>query len=153
MYTYMQIEMGEDKAKEMELEKELADEVHIFICSENGEKLELEGLKFYDRSPTIQVQKLTGELGPDVYLTDIHSMERVEWDDKVNEPNKAIKVLYMNGSNTVRTYLVPEKRFFEIVNSIMSQAKERKDGIIKVDMRDDRDKKIRRTSKEEREDR
>lgn len=125
------------------MERELADEVHIFVSSESGERVDIEGLKFYDRSPSEQVQKLTGQLGSDVYLTDIHSIERAKWNNDINSPGKSVKVEYRDGSNSVRTYVVSEEKFYEIVNSIMDQTRERKDGVIKIDVSDARDKKSR----------
>lgn len=132
------------------MEKEFASEVHIFISSESGKKIDIEGLKFYDRSPEMPAQELTGILGGDVYLTNIHSIERTKWDDEINKEGEAVEVNYMDGSNSVKTYVVSEEKFYEIVNSIMSQTKERKDGMIKIDMSDCRDKKVRGSLREER---
>ena len=132
------------------MEKEFANEVHIFISSESGKKIEIEGLKFYDRSPEMPVQELTGILGEDTYLTDIHSIERTKWDDEINKEGESVEVNYMDGSNNVKTYVVSEEKFYEIINSIMEQRWERKDGIIKIDMGDGRDKKVRGSSREDR---
>lgn len=134
----------------MGMENEFTKEVHIFVTSESGKKIEIDGLKFYDRSPNVPAQELTGELVKDTYLTDIHSIERTRWDDEINKEGEAVEVKHMDGSNSIKTYVVSEEKFYEVVNSIMSQRKERKDGMIKIDMSDWRDKKIKGRLRDER---
>lgn len=95
----------------------------------------LEGIKFYDRSPSKVEQKLIGELPDGVFHTDKNSISSATWNDDINKPNTTIMVNYREGSGKVTTYIVSEAKYQEILNAIINANKENSDKIV-IDTRE-----------------
>lgn len=123
---------------EFEREMNLANEIHIFP---SDSKI---GIMFYDKTPSETEQKLTGTVPQGVYHTKENSIEEVEWDDEINSPNVTISVRYMNGTNTVTTYVVTPQKFAEILNTIKKSIEAKEEQIV-VDTREkEKDEKSKR---------
>lgn len=108
---------------------ELADEVYIFYDEKKP------GIKFYDRSPNMAEQRLTGVLAKGVYLTDKHSIEKVNWDAKFNVPNGTLHLSYMDGAHNATTYVVSKEKYTEILDCIKKSIVAKEDRI-KIDTRE-----------------
>lgn len=128
------------------MEMELANEVHLFV-EFNGVIVGNSGIMFYDRAPSKVEQKFAGGLPEQVYLTDKHSIQKVEWDEKVNKPFETVKVRYMDGSNDVTTYILPVKRMEKVLREI-DEAIKRGDEKIRIDLSDIRPRKEGRDARE-----
>lgn len=117
---------------------EFADEIHLFT-EVNGARVSNLGIMFYDRTPSRVEQKFAGILPEQVYLTDKHSIEQVEWNDKVNKPFQTVEAFYRDGSNNVTTYMLPLARMEKVLTEIR-EAISRGDKTIRIDLSDIRDR-------------
>lgn len=114
-FDYDVVEKPQEKKEENIASKEYADIVYIFTSPDKP------GIRFYDKSPSGAVARLTGFLPKGKFITNIHSISEVKWDSNINEANTARKVKTENGELAVKTIMVSEKQFNLIMGEIIRQ--------------------------------
>lgn len=106
---------NEPTEREFDRERELADVVYIFTTPDKP------GIKFYDRTPKGAVAQMTGILPEGKYITDIHSMSKVSWDESLNKENTTNKVMTRDGEVVVKTIMVTVEQLNDILDEIIRQ--------------------------------
>lgn len=128
--TIQEQEERENTAQDGKREMDITDVIYIFTSTDKP------GIKFYDRTPRRMETELTGTLPEGKYLTDMDSISVATWDEETNKANTTILCKVKDGTLNIKTIMVSEEQFIDIVNEIMKQ----KDN--KVIVIDTRNKKI-----------
>lgn len=117
----MEMEL-EENSNEYDVEQDsqfaIAPEIYIFTDKD------IPGFKFIDQSPAGVVAKFAGSNPGGVFTTVRSSLRKVSWDDEVNIPNKAMKVRYRDGSQTIYTLMVSLETFKAILENVNKQINE-----------------------------